>query len=113
VGCTNPLAPPGALRCLRGRRMVFNEQQNEIPLKIDRIMTAHLTIAALSLVALVGCGTGYVPRGEFPVGWKAVQSSGNFITYVIPVAMDDGTKCVITKTNGSGGGGITCDWRTK
>jgi hypothetical protein len=23
--------------------MVFNEQQNEIPLKIDRIMTAHLT----------------------------------------------------------------------
>jgi outer membrane lipoprotein SlyB len=72
----------------------------------------RLIFAAIAL-ALTGCGTGDVPHDEVPVGWKAVQSSGNFITYVIPVTMDDGTKCVITKTNGSGGGGIACDWRAK
>ena len=33
-------------------------------------------------------------------------------TYVIPVVMDDGTKCVVV-AGSSGGTGISCEWRNK
>ena len=76
-------------------------------------MKTRILILSLIAFALTGCETGDVSRSDVPVGWKAFVSDGNFITFVIPVTMEDGTKCVITKPNGTGGGGISCDWSAR
>jgi hypothetical protein len=76
-------------------------------------MSKKLFLAALS-VALVGCGpAGETTTDDMPEDWRAFRTSGGYISYVVPVTMADGTRCIVLSSNSSGRGGITCDWGKK
>jgi hypothetical protein len=47
-----------------------------------------------------------------PAEWKSIVSPGNTWSFVVPVTLDDGTRCVVLTSNGNRGG-ITCDWGKK
>ena len=68
-----------------------------------------ITLLALAIVFLAGCANGDRTDLETPKNWKVFSTSGNYISYVIPVTMDDGTKCVIVTANNAGRG-ISCNW---
>lgn len=69
-------------------------------------------VGLLLLAVLAGCDAkvGAGLRYEYPKDWRIITSPSNNKTYVVPVTMEDGTKCVVVTANGSGSG-ITCDWR--
>jgi hypothetical protein len=76
-------------------------------------MSKKLLLAALSM-ALVGCGSsGETTAVELPKDWRAFHTSGGYVSYVFPVTMADGTRCIVLSSNSSGRGGITCDWGKK
>lgn len=70
-------------------------------------------VALLLACAASGCAPpgnappDYVP----PKGWQAFVTPSNTYTYVIPVKLEDGTRCVLVAGNsGTSGRSITCDW---
>jgi hypothetical protein len=66
-------------------------------------------VAALVLAACAGCSVGERTDAETPNGWRTFVAAGNYVTHVVPVTMDDGTRCVVTFGNGAGRG-VSCDW---
>jgi len=66
-------------------------------------------VVAVLLVACAGCSGGERTDTESQNGWRTFVAGGNHITHVVPVTMDDGTKCVVTFGNGAGRG-VSCDW---
>lgn len=68
----------------------------------------RVVVAALVL-ACAGCSVGEHAGAETPKGWRSFVAAGNNITYVVPVTMDDGTRCVVTFGN-SQGRGVSCEW---
>ena len=49
---------------------------------------------------------------ERPPGWQVFTTPGGTYTYLIPVTLEDGTRCVMVAGNaGASGRAITCDWR--
>lgn len=74
---------------------------------------ARPLIALLLACAASGCApTGDAPPDYVPPkGWQAFVTPGNTYTYVIPVKLEDGTRCVLVAGNsGTSGRAITCDW---
>jgi hypothetical protein len=72
----------------------------------------RLTFAIVASIGMMGCATGETTQdNSIPPGWKAYTTAGNYRTYVIPVTMDDGTKCVVVTKNSSGGAGVSCNWK--
>lgn len=65
-------------------------------------------VAALAL-ACAGCGVRESTNPDAPKGWRGFVAGGNHHTYVAPVTMEDGTRCVVTFGN-SAGRGVSCDW---
>jgi hypothetical protein len=67
----------------------------------------------LAAVLLAGCSKGMSnDTGEgFPPGTKRLLAPGNRVTWIVPVTMDDGTRCIATVSNGTGGGHVACNWR--
>ena len=64
------------------------------------------------VLLLAGCMAeiGGREAENLPASWKSFVTPGNYITYLIPATMDDGTRCVVLTSNG-GRGGISCDWK--
>lgn len=74
---------------------------------------SNLLIGAFLLAAaLAGCSEAKVtPKTDgYPKDWIVIISPGNFAAYVVPVTLNDGTKCVVVTANSSGRG-ITCNWQ--
>lgn len=65
-------------------------------------------VAALAL-ACAGCSVGERTDAGTPKGWRTFVAAGNHFTHVVPVTMEDGTRCVVTFGNGDGRG-VSCDW---
>ena len=65
-------------------------------------------VAALAL-ACAGCSVGERTDAGAPKGWRTFVAAGNHFTHVVPVTMEDGTRCVVTFGNGDGRG-VSCDW---
>lgn len=63
-------------------------------------------------VASVGCTVGQRDSDAIPKGWKSYVAPGNNVTYVLPVQMDDGTRCVVVIGNNAGRG-VSCDWKAE
>jgi hypothetical protein len=66
-------------------------------------------LVSLICVVLAGCSVGETTDREIPKGWRAFETGAGRVTFLIPVTMEDGTKCVVVSGN-SAGYGITCDW---
>ena len=64
------------------------------------------------VLLLAGCTDqiGSREAENLPASWKSFVTPGNYITYLIPATMDDGTRCVVLTSNGNRGG-ISCDWK--
>jgi len=75
--------------------------------QVDRAVR-RWAVAALVL-ACAGCSVEQREAGAAPKGWKSFVAPGNVMTYVAPVTMDDGTRCVVTFGN-SAGSGVSCDY---
>jgi hypothetical protein len=65
-------------------------------------------IAALAVVC-AGCGASQSTDADTPKGWRTFVAAGNHVTHVVPVTMEDGTRCVVTFGNGAGRG-VSCEW---
>lgn len=68
----------------------------------------RVVVVALVL-ACAGCSVGERTDNETPKGWRTFVAGGNNVTHVVPVTMEDGTRCVVTFGNGAGRG-VSCDW---
>ena len=59
-------------------------------------------------LVLAGCSVKEHTEEALPTGWKLFETKGTF-TYIYPVNMDDGTKCVVVST--ARGAGVSCNWK--
>ena len=66
--------------------------------------------ALLVVVQLAGCTVGEEKTEETPRGWKRFVAPGNYVTYVFPTVLEDGTRCAVAIGN-SHGRAISCDWK--
>ena len=66
-------------------------------------------VVAALVLACAGCSVGERTDAETPKGWRTFVAGGNHVTHVVPVTMEDGTRCVVTFGNGAGRG-VSCDW---
>lgn len=67
----------------------------------------------LILPAVFVCGCSYGPTktaDEWPAGTKRFVGGGNHIHDIVPVTMEDGTRCVVVVKN-SAGTAISCNWK--
>lgn len=68
----------------------------------------------LLVLLLAGCtSAGFSESETTPKGWRVITAPGGNYSYVVPVTMEDGTRCIVLSSNSSGRGGITCDWGKK
>jgi hypothetical protein len=65
----------------------------------------------LLLILLGGCDIGRQDNETTPKGWQRYAVFG-YVTYVVPVTLEDGTRCVAV-VGSNAGRGITCDWGRK
>ena len=65
-------------------------------------------VVAALVLACAGCSVGERTDAKTPKGWRTFVDGGH-VTHVVPVTMDDGTRCVVTFGNGAGRG-VSCDW---
>lgn len=84
-----------------------NENSPAVGARVDQ-MVGRAVVAAL-LLTCVGCSVGERTDAETPKGWRTFVAAGNYVTHVVPVTMEDGTRCVVTFGNGSGRG-VSCEW---
>ena len=71
-------------------------------------------ILLTTVLLIAGCTpTGFYESETTPKGWRVITTPGNNFSYIVPVVMDDGTRCIVLSSNSSGRGGITCDWGKK
>ena len=75
---------------------------------------AEATALLLACLTAAAC----TPAGEAskaverPPGWQVFTTPGATYTYLIPVTLEDGTRCVVVAGNaGASGRAIACDWR--
>jgi hypothetical protein len=71
--------------------------------------TLRLFVVCVAFM-LAGCERSIASDsdGGFPAGTKRITAPGNYITWVVPLTMDDGTRCIVTVKNGSGGSDLSC-----
>lgn len=73
----------------------------------------YFLIITLISVCIIIIGKLFLPIEREEVKDESYEGQKVFYrTYVIPVVMDDGTKCVVV-AGGGGGTGISCEWRNK
>lgn len=84
-----------------------DEEQGAVAGQVD-CHVRRAVVAALVL-ACAGCSVGERTDAETPKGWRTFVAGGNHFTHVVPVTMEDGTRCVVTFGNGAGRG-VSCDW---
>lgn len=83
----------------------------------------YFWVITLIAVCIIVIGKLFLPTEREEVKDKSHEGQKVFVTpadtrttpyrtYVIPVVMDDGTKCVVV-AGGGGGTGISCEWRNK
>ncbi len=77
---------------------------------VSLLLAVFLLITILMVAACSKAGEHSLDN--VPTGWKSIVSPGNAWTYVVPVTLDDGTRCIVLTSN-SNRGGITCDWGKK
>jgi hypothetical protein len=69
----------------------------------------------ICVLLLSACSAGEKPDAQsakdWPQGTKIYVAPGANYKYVIPIKMDDGTRCILVANNSSGGGAISCDWK--
>jgi len=61
------------------------------------------------VLVCVGCSEGERMNAETPKGGRTFVAAGNHVTHVVPVTLEDGTRCVVTFGNSSGRG-VSCEW---
>jgi len=73
----------------------------------------YFWVITLIAVCIIIIGKLFFPVEREEINDKSHEGQKVFYrTYVIPVVMDDGTKCVVVARDG-GGTGISCEWRNK
>jgi hypothetical protein len=83
----------------------------------------YFWVITLIAVCIIVIGKLFLPTEREEVKDESYEGQKVFVTpadtrttpyrtYVIPVVMDDGTKCVVV-AGGGGGTGISCEWRNK
>ncbi|MFM2134465.1 MAG: hypothetical protein RL156_1746 [Bacteroidota bacterium] len=66
----------------------------------------------LCVAALAGCGESRPPRIP-PDDWIKLESDVSLTTYVAPIKMPDGTRCLVVLVSGYANRAISCDWEDK
>lgn len=74
-------------------------------------MQTRFLIAALAL-SCAACSVEQKRDGDIPSDWRVYVAPGNHVTYVMPVTMNDGTRCVLVIGN-SAGRAVSCEWERK
>lgn len=69
--------------------------------------TIKLAAVAALLLASAGCSDG--ERTETHKGWRSFVAAGGYTTHIVPVTLDDGTRCVVAFGN-SAGRAVSCGW---
>lgn len=69
----------------------------------------YIYAAAIAVMLLSACSGE--PKPPLKEGWIRIDWPSLEATHVVPIVMDDGTKCVIA--GGRYGTAISCDWGKK
>ncbi|MEY4720056.1 MAG: hypothetical protein RL563_2674 [Pseudomonadota bacterium] len=75
-------------------------------------MNLKKLLAMLCVTALAGCGESRPPRIPSD-DWIEIKSDVSLTTYIAPIKMPDGTRCLVVLVRGYADRAISCDWKER